>query len=341
MRQGRGMPDSFHNEQKSPDTRKPSSQESQELDLTSLPMLGLVEQFLYELRVEGGLATNTCEAYRRDLLKLQLFLAAQGHAGPSALAKQTFAAFLGHLKSSHLSVASMARCMAAVRGFYRFLEREGLVREQALTGVEMARPRGRLPRILTQREVTALLERHEGSTPEEIRDAAMIELLYATGLRVSELVGLEVSQLNLAVGYLLTIGKGAKQRMVPMGDPAREKIQRYLSMARRALLKRRNSPYLFITRRGTALTRQGFWKIVRARAKRAGIVTRVSPHTLRHSFATHLLEHGADLRSVQAMLGHANISTTQIYTHVEGKRLKRLHTELFPRKRRLDLTSKL
>ncbi len=196
------------------------------------------------------------------------------------------------------------------------------------------RPWVKLPRTLTQNEVTKLLELVDGSRPEEQRNAAMVELLYATGLRVSELVNLELSQLNLAVGYVLASGKGAKQRVVPIGDLARRKVGAYLEMARGMLVKRRESPNVFVTRRGGKLTRQGFWKLLRLRARRAGISKPISPHMLRHSFATHLLDHGADLRSVQAMLGHARISTTQIYTHVERKRLKRLHSTLFPRKQR-------
>lgn len=196
------------------------------------------------------------------------------------------------------------------------------------------RPWVKLPRTLTQNEVTKLLELADGSRPEEQRNAAMVELLYATGLRVSELVNLELSQLNLAVGYVLASGKGAKQRVVPIGDLARRKVGAYLETARGMLVKRRESPNVFVTRRGGKLTRQGFWKLLRLRARRAGMSKPISPHMLRHSFATHLLDHGADLRSVQAMLGHARISTTQIYTHVERKRLKRLHSTLFPRKQR-------
>ena len=196
------------------------------------------------------------------------------------------------------------------------------------------RPWVKLPRILTQSEVTMLLERAGGSRPEGQRDAAMIELLYATGLRVSELVNLELSQLNLAVGYVLAFGKGAKQRVVPIGDLARRKVAAYLETARSRLMKTRQSPHVFVTRRGGKLTRQGFWKLLRVRARKAGISKPITPHMLRHSFATHLLDHGADLRSVQAMLGHARISTTQIYTHVERERLKRLHSALFPRKQR-------
>lgn len=209
-----------------------------------------------------------------------------------------------------------------------------------MIGLSTPRPWMRLPKTLTQLDVNNLLELVDGSRPEGRRDAAMLELLYATGLRVSELVNLRLSQLNLAVGYVLATGKGAKQRVVPIGDVARQKIRRYLDKARGVLLKKRDSQHVFVTRRGMPLSRQGFWKLLRARAKQAGIAKLISPHMLRHSFATHLLDHGADLRSVQAMLGHASISTTQIYTHVERERLKRLHSDLFPRKsRRRDRTS--
>ena len=192
----------------------------------------------------------------------------------------------------------------------------------------------RLPKTLSEGEVTNLLELPVSQGNEDLRDSAMVELLYATGLRVSELIGLELSNLNLEIGYVLATGKRDKQRVVPIGDKARNILQHYLTSARPAILKKKLSKALFITRLGRSFTRQGFWKLLRARAKRAGIFKSLSPHMLRHSFATHLLEHGADLRSVQMMLGHASITTTQIYTHVEQARLKRIHTELFPRKRR-------
>lgn len=294
----------------------------------------LVEQFLDELRIEAGLSRNTLESYRRDLLKLHSFLVAQGQKDPARVTRDTLGMFLVHLKQSNLSTASTARCVAAVRGFFRFLRREGLMAQDPLLGIAVPQPRGRLPRVLSQHEITQLLELEQGSRPEDVRDASMIELLYATGLRVSELVGLQVSQVHLGAGYLLTTGKGTKQRVVPMSHPSMEKIQRYLDVARSTLVARRPSPYLFVTRQGAPLTRQGFWKLLRARAMRAGVFTRISPHMLRHSFATHLLEHGADLRSVQTMLGHANIATTQMYTHVERERLKRIHASLFPRKSR-------
>ena len=186
-------------------------------------------------------------------------------------------------------------------------------------------------------EVTSLLELPENESPEELRDGAMTELLYATGLRVSELINVDLAQVNLEVGHVLATGKRDKQRIVPIGETARRKIERYCQKARPVLLKQNNSSALFITRRGKPMTRQSFWIILRRRALRAGINKRISPHMLRHSFATHLLDHGADLRAVQMMLGHADISTTQIYTHVEQRRLKEVHATYFPRTKRQGL----
>ena len=297
-------------------------------------MNALIEQYLTSLRVEGGLATNTLAAYRRDLQKLKSFLATKEVKDPVEITKEDLIGFLEYLRKHNLSPASVSRCLAAIRGFYRFL------------GIEKGNPGMfapitsspkrwmRLPKTLTEAEVTNLLELPVGPGLEDIRDAAMVELLYATGLRVSELISLEVSHLNLEVGYVMATGKRDKQRIVPIGDKASQILSKYLTLARPAMLKKRISQSLFITRLGRSFTRQGFWKVLRARAIRAGITKTLSPHMLRHSFATHLLEHGADLRSVQMMLGHASIATTQIYTHVEQARLKRIHSELFPRKRR-------
>ncbi|MEW6542323.1 MAG: site-specific tyrosine recombinase XerD [Nitrospirota bacterium] len=291
-----------------------------------------IERYLTDLRVEGGLSDNTLAAYRRDLQKLQDFLALRRVRDLADVTRQTVSEFLAHLKRANLSPASTARCVAALRGFFRFLGRERVTRQNPVLSLSTPRPWVRLPKVLSQAQVTALLDYAGGSGPEDRRDAAMVELLYATGLRVSELVMLQQGQVNLAVGYVLASGKGAKQRVVPIGETARRKLEVYLEQARGALVKGRPSPYLFVTRRGGRLTRQGFWKALRARARRAGIVKPISPHMLRHSFATHLLDHGADLRSVQAMLGHARITTTQIYTHVERARLKQLHADRFPRK---------
>lgn len=294
----------------------------------------VIDQYLTHLRVEGGLASNTLEAYHRDLLKFWNFLLAQSLDHPAKATRATLSGFLQHLSRAGLSPPSTARCMAALRGFYRFLIREGLVTGDPTVNLGVPRAWARLPKVLTQNEITRLLELRDSSRPENQRDAAMVELLYAAGLRVSELVNLEMSQLNLAIGYVLVTGKGGKQRVVPIGDPARHKLTAYLRRARGKLLKQRDSTRVFVTRLGTAFTRQGFWKMLRRRARLAGIVKRIFPHMIRHSFATHLLDHGADLRSVQAMLGHASLATTQIYTHVERERLKRLHTDLFPRKHR-------
>jgi integrase/recombinase XerD len=298
-----------------------------------LKMDSLIEHYLTSLRVEGGLAQNTLMAYRRDLQKLEHFLKTNGNANPIDISKKLLQGFLAYLKTSGLSPSSISRCLAAIRGFYRF---HGIQQEKPgifspLTG--SPKRWMRLPKVLSEVEVTNLLELPVRKGHEDLRDSAMVELLYATGLRVSELVSLELLHLNLEIGYVLATGKRDKQRVVPIGDKSRNVLTRYLTEARPALLKKKVSQSLFVTRLGRSFTRQGFWKVLRGRAQRAGISRRISPHMLRHSFATHLLEHGADLRSVQMMLGHSSITTTQIYTHVEQARLKRIHTELFPRKR--------
>ena len=296
--------------------------------------LALIDRHLSELRIEGGVSRNTLEGYRYDLGKFASFLKVQRIRDPTRATRRTMSAFVGELSRHKLSPASIARCVSALRGFYRFLCKERFVRENPVMDVTTPRPWLKLPKTLSADEIDRLLRVAAGKKPEHLRDAAMLELLYATGLRVSELVGLEQARLNLDVGYVLVSGKGNKQRVVPMGDPARRKLERYLEEARLPLLMGRTSPSVFVTRRGGKFTRQGFWKLLRARARQAGITKPISPHMLRHSFATHLLDHGADLRSVQAMLGHADISTTQIYTHVERARLKQVHRDLFPRKAR-------
>lgn len=302
--------------------------------LPPLPMDPLIDRYLTEVRIERGLAHNTLLAYRRDLQTLQVYMVDRRLQLPAELTREAFRAFLQYLTRMKLSPASIARHLATLRGLCRFLVKERILAENPILLIESPRQWMRLPKTLTQEEVTALLESRIGTKPEHIRDTAMLELLYATGLRVSELVMLKLSHLNLAVGYVLATGKGAKQRVVPIGDAARRTMSVYLEGARQGLIKRRESTYLFVTRRGTNMTRQSFWNVLRRRARQARIMKPISPHMLRHSFATHLLEHGADLRSVQAMLGHSKISTTQIYTHVEHARLTRLHGEFFPRKTR-------
>lgn len=298
---------------------------------TPRPLDDLVDHYLTHLRVEGGLANNTLQAYRRDLDKLQAYLAVSGIDDPLDVAPNV-TGFLEHLRRQHLSPASVSRCLAAIRGFYRFLSTEHGAPEVRSQLPGTPKQWKKLPKTVSESEVTALLELPVGQGLEDIRDSAMVELMYAAGLRVSELVSLDVSAVNLEVGQVLATGKRAKQRMVPIGELARQKLAAYCRDVRPVLLKGRSSPALFVTRRGAPMTRQSFWTILRRRARRAGITQPISPHMLRHSFATHLLEHGADLRAVQMMLGHVNIATTQIYTHVEQKRLKQVHTERFPRK---------
>ena len=298
----------------------------------------LVERYLNHLRVEGGLSRNTIEAYRRDLAKFQGYLHQQGVSPVQQVSTDTIRRFLGSLHAAHLSHLSSARCLSAVRGWLRFLRQERLINDNPALDVATRRRGIRLPKTLSQREVLALLELPVHSTPEDQRDRVMLELLYATGLRVSELVSVETSHMNLEVGYLRVTGKGSKQRVVPMGEPARRLLHQYVERVRPQLLKRRLSRFLFVSRRGKLLTRQAFWKALRLRGQRAGLTKPISPHMLRHSFATHLLGGGADLRSVQTMLGHADIATTQIYTHVERERLKEVHTTFFPRQARRKAT---
>ena len=291
----------------------------------------LAERYLSHLRVEGGLSVNTVEAYRRDLSKFLSYLHRIGVMPLEPLTPETLTGFLRSMHGARLSRASSVRCLSAIRGWLRFLMRERMIEENPTIGLAPISRGVRLPKTLSQQDVIALLDLGAIPTPEDMRDRAMVEVLYATGLRVSELVMAEVGQANLDVGYLRVTGKGAKQRLVPMGEGARQLLQQYVEEARPRLLKERVSRYVFVSRRGGPLTRQAFWKLLRRRARRAGITQVISPHMLRHSFATHLLEGGADLRSVQVMLGHANIATTQIYTHIERGRLKRVHDRYFPR----------
>lgn len=297
-------------------------------------MQEFVDRYLTMLQVEGGYAANTIEGYGRDLRKLVNFFRIRDIHDPKHLSKPLWFQFLSSLKAEGLSSSSIARCLASVRGFYKSLDagKDDATFEGMLKGTP--KQWSQLPKLLSEGEVTRLLNLPIMDNREDPRDAAMVELLYATGLRVSELVHLELGHLNLDVGFLQATGKRDKQRVIPIGDKARELVTHYIQFIRPLFVKKRVSRALFLTRLGRPFTRQGFWKILKARATRAGIAKPISPHMLRHSFATHLLDHGADLRSVQMMLGHASIATTQIYTHVEQARLKRVHDEYFPRKQR-------
>ncbi|MEO5339701.1 MAG: site-specific tyrosine recombinase XerD [Magnetococcus sp. MYC-9] len=295
----------------------------------------LLREFLENLLVEEGLAANTLEAYRLDLEGLAAFLA--GPAGPGqamSLATATpeaLANFLEQLFEQKLTATSVARKMSAIRRFYRYLlatERRG---DDPTRLISSPKSRRSLPKIFDESEVEALLAAPEQGTERGLRDAAMLELLYATGLRVSELVSLTTDSLDDDGGMVRVVGKGNKERVVPVGELALERVAHYQRHARPVLLAGRHTPALFVTNRGGAMTRQNFWYIIRRHAANAGILKPISPHLLRHSFAVHLLNHDADLRAIQMMLGHADISTTEIYTHISKVRMKQVHARFHPR----------
>jgi integrase/recombinase XerD len=289
----------------------------------------LVDQFIDYCRLEKGLSNNTIQSYSRDLNRFQEYLHKKNIL-PAKATQAHIQEYLGSLKDS-LSASSMARNLSSVKMFFRFLRMEGMIEKNPSRLVVPPKMPKKLPKTLSMEEVDRLLAAPDPSTPTGNRDLAMLELLYATGLRVSELTGLRVSNLNLEGGFVRTLGKGAKERMVPAGEKALEAVRNYLQETRSGLLKGQSSPYLFLNARGKPLTRQGFWKIIKKYGILAHIKTAITPHSLRHSFATHLLEGGADLRAVQVMLGHADISTTQIYTHVTGERLRHIHEKYHPR----------
>jgi integrase/recombinase XerD len=288
----------------------------------------ILRKFLDFLAVEKGLARNTVESYERDLHKYLLFMKDKNH---DEITQPDVVSFLSHLSSSGISMPSIARNLAAVRGLHKYLIIDGLARMDPTVNLETPRGWKRLPKTLSTADVDALLAQPDLATPIGVRDKAMLELLYATGLRVSELVGLRLQDINLERGFLIVMGKGSKERAVPMGEVAATAVSRYLESDRTALLNGSDSDLLFISSKRRGITRQMFWERIKLYALKASIGTAISPHTLRHSFATHLLDNGADLRAVQAMLGHSDISTTQIYTHVSMERLRKIHGKYHPR----------
>ncbi len=290
-----------------------------------------VDNYLNYLAVERGLALNTLDAYGRDLARYLEYLERSRISSLGDVSPAVVLRFLSHLKDSGLSARSRARTLAALKTFHKFLVREKISSDNPTDQVSSPKSLTALPHTLAPVDVENLLAGPQGESPLAWRDRAMLEIIYATGLRVSELVSLKLSDLQMDVGYLTAFGKRSKQRIVPLGDAAITSLQEYLKNGRPGLDKQRGSHFLFLNRSGEGLTRQGFWKIIKRRALEAGITQSITPHTMRHSFATHLLENGADLRSVQAMLGHADISTTQIYTHVTRERLRKMHTQHHPR----------
>jgi integrase/recombinase XerD len=291
------------------------------------PLSGLAESFLNFCRVEKGLASHTLASYRIDLERFKSRLPVpEQQATPQQLAD-----YVESLYGAKYSPRSIARHVATLRNYYRFLAREGEVGQDPAEFLASPKQWSTLPKYLNQEEIEKLVESPDGEKPRDLRDRAMFELLYATGLRVSELCGLELTAVERRLGVLKVIGKGNKQRVVPFGEPAGAALDRYLAAGRPPLLKGRASRYLFVTARGSAMTRQTFWALLRRRGRGAGIFRRLTPHVVRHSFATHLVEGGADLRSVQIMLGHADISTTQVYTHVARRRLREVIDRHHPR----------
>jgi integrase/recombinase XerD len=293
--------------------------------------LAEIDNFCDALWLEDGLAKATLSSYRSDLGRLALWLADNGHEPLLDLRETTLTAFIAHL-ARQTRATSQARYLSTLRRFYRWqIGRGRIVADPTLKLANPSRP-SRLPKVMSEKQVEALLAAPDLDTPLGRRDRAMLETIYATGLRVSELVGLRLHEVSLADGVLRALGKGSKERLVPLGELAIEWIQRYLDEARPEILNGQTSDDLFVTARGSAMTRQAFWQLVKRYALVAGIPPeKLSPHVLRHAFATHLLNHGADLRVVQLLLGHADISTTQIYTHVARERLKSLHAAHHPR----------
>lgn len=291
-----------------------------------------VNDFFHYLQIERGLSTNTLQSYRRDLQKYSKYIATVLQKKVwNEVSRHDIIGFLHMLKDDGRSAATIARMISAIRSFHQFLIRERIVEQDVSLHIETPKKARKLPQILSADEVDKLLH-IQTDTPLNSRNKAMLELIYATGLRVSELVTLKVSDLHLTMGFVRCFGKGGKERIIPIGDVAQSALDHYLQFDRPTLVKRhQDEKALFLNHHGRPLSRQGFWKILKAVAKSANITKEITPHTLRHSFATHLLENGADLRSVQEMLGHADISTTQIYTHVTKTRLKDVYQSFHPR----------
>lgn len=291
----------------------------------------LMDQYINYLVVEKGLADATIESYGSDLKNFADFLKS---SRIDPLAETDAAAVLKYLidlRKAGLSARSRARHLVTLRGFFKFLVQEKIIKKDPTRIIDLPKTGIKLPDVLSLDEILLILKAPDGATPRGARDGAMLELLYAAGLRVSELIHVKLQDVNMDMGFVRTLGKGSKERIVPIGSKAREKIEDYVKNARPRLLKNHVSSYLFVARAGNPMTRQGFWKLLKKYTIQAGIRKNITPHSFRHSFASHLLEGGADLRAVQMMLGHVDISTTQIYTHVARDHLKKLHEQYHPR----------
>ncbi|PID39766.1 MAG: site-specific tyrosine recombinase XerD [Deltaproteobacteria bacterium] len=300
-----------------------------------MELAAAIDLFLDHIRVERNLADNTIRSYAHDLSRFRAFCDRLEIVEVSAIDGGVIIDYLVGLSTANLAVRTQARALVVLRGLFKQLCRERALDADPTAGVEMPKIGRRLPEVLTVKEIEALLAAPDRAKPRGLRDAAMLEVLYASGLRVSELCGLPSSAVNLERGFLTTMGKGRKERLVPLGQSAIETVRDYLAAVRPRYDKLRSSS-LFLTNRGKPMTRQGFWKMLRCYAVAVGINKPISPHQLRHSFATHLLEGGADLRAVQAMLGHADISTTEIYTHVSRAHIAKAYDQFHPRARKIS-----
>lgn len=294
-------------------------------------MKALIEDFMNFLSVERGLAHNTILAYRRDLHQYLRHLADQNIQQTDQITKDMITAYMRQQKDLGLSAVSISRSLSAIKMFHHFLVREQLARQDPTNLLETPKLWKRMPEVLSCQEMAAMIHVSQGRSWQEIRDHAILELLYASGMRVSELVDLKLENVNTDVGFLRCIGKGRKERIIPIGQKAQAAVKKYVEKVRGSLVKSNITSAVFVSRLGKKLSRQSVWKLIKGYAEKAKIKKEVKPHTIRHSFATHLLEHGADLRSVQEMLGHSDISTTQIYTHVDKERLRAVHKQFHPR----------
>jgi len=297
-----------------------------------MPLLDvIVDQYINYLLLEKGLSENTIESYSRDISRYVEYLKQKGVKQISDADTPLILTYLISLRDGGLKAKSTARHLVTIRGFYRYLVQEKIIKHDPARLIDLPKSGLKLPDVLSVSEIKLLLSAPDTQTPLGLRNAAMIELLYAAGLRVSELVNLKLLDINTEAGFVRVIGKGSKERIVPIGNYAKNIIGRYVKIARSLLLKGGVSHYLFVARAGKPMTRQGFWKLLKQYALQAGIAKKITPHSFRHSFASHLLEGGADLRAVQVMLGHTDISTTQIYTHVAREHLKQMHEKYHPR----------
>lgn len=291
----------------------------------------LLDSFLTYLTIEKGLSKNTLESYGRDVRKFLAFLEKGQIKTVQEIKYENILDFLSDFKKKDFSDTTTVRTIVSIKQFFKYLLLEKIIKEDPTSQIHTPKMKKSIPGVISLEDVEKVLSSPDESTPEGVRDLAMLEVLYATGIRVSELIGLKLNEVNFEMGFVIVYGKGSKERIVPIGGQAQEKLKTYMTESRAVLLKEREAKELFVTRRGKGMTRQGFWKLIKNYALKAGITKDVSPHTLRHSFATHLLERGADLRTIQIMLGHSDISTTQIYTHVENERLKEIHKKYHPR----------